>query len=136
MNQEFKFLENTMENVSIKYGFFLMMWAAAISWISQSGSITSWIPAIIGFPIFLFGWLARLNPSKKKLLMHIAVLFGLLAFLGGMDFLRGLGSDLGPFSNPYAGISKLLLLVSGGFYCFLCIKSFRFIILESVSLFL
>ena len=126
MKQEFKFLGNTMETVSIKYGIFLVIWAAVISWISQSASITSWIPAIIGFPIFLLGWLTRLNPSKKKIFMHIAVLFGLLAFLGGIDFLRNIGSEMGPFSNIYAGSSKLVLLLTGGIYCYLSFKSFRF----------
>ena len=125
-NQEFTFLGNTMENVSIKYGIFLVMWGAVITWLSQSESFTSWIPALLGLPIFLFGWLTRLKPSKKKLFMHFAVFFGLLAFLSGIDFLRGIGSELGPFSNPYAGSSKLFLLTTGGLYCFLCIKSFKF----------
>ena len=124
-NQEFKFLGNSMENISIKYGIFLVMWSALVSWISGSESLTSWIPAMIGFPIFIFGWLTRLKPSQKKLFMHCAVTFGLLAFIGGLDFLRGLFSDGGAFSNPFAGGSKLVLLVSGGLFCFLCIKSFR-----------
>ena len=51
---------------------------------------------------------------------------GSFAFLGGVDFLRGLTSELGPFSNLYAGSSKLMLLLSGGLFCYLCIKSFRF----------
>ena len=124
-NQEFKFLGNTMENISIKYGIFLVIWASVISWLSQSESFTSWIPALIGLPIFLFGWLSRINPSKKKVFMHFAVLFGLIAFLGGLDFIRGVISDQGSFSNPYAEVSKLLLLLSGGMFCFLCVKSFR-----------
>jgi phosphoglycerol transferase MdoB-like AlkP superfamily enzyme len=123
---EFKFLSNTMEDVSIKYGILLILWGVVISYFSNTESLTSWIPAFLGFPIFLFGWLARLKPNKKKLFMHFVVLFGLVAFLGGLDFLRGLGSELGPFANVYAGSSKLMLLLSGGLFCYLCIKSFSF----------
>ena len=125
-DQEYKFLGNTMENVSIKYGLFLVAWGVGISWISQSGSITSLIPAFLGFLIFVFGWLARINPEKKKFFMHIVVSFGLLTFLGGLDFVRGIGSEFGSFANPYAASSKIVLLLSGGLFCFLCIKSFRF----------
>ena len=125
-DQEYKFLGNTMENVSIKYGLFLVAWGVGISWISQSESITSLIPAFLGFLIFVFGWLARINPEKKKVFMHIVVSFGLLTFLGGLDFVRGIGSEFGSFANPYAASSKIVLLLSGGLFCFLCIKSFRF----------
>ncbi len=132
-NEEFKFLGQTMENISIKYGISLIIFGAAISWISLSESVTSWIPAVLGFPIFLFGWLSRVNPTKKKLFMHFAVLFGLFTFLGGLDFVRGIWSDLGPFYNFYAGVSKLFMLISGAIFCFLCIKSFRFARLNSTE---
>lgn len=125
-NAEFKFLGKTMDNLSIIYGFSLIIWGVIISWMSGSDSLTSWIPTFVGFPIFLFGWLARLKPHKKKLFMHISVSFGLIAFLGGLDFLRGIGSELGPFANKYAGSSKLMLLLSGGAFCYLCIRSFKF----------
>jgi hypothetical protein len=125
-DDEYKFLGKTMDSVSIYYGILLIIWGSVISWISGSESLTSWIPAFIGFPIFFCGWLARLRPDRAKLLMHVSVLFGLIAFLGGIDFLRGIASERGPFSNLYAGSSKLMLLFSGGFFCYLCIKSFRF----------
>ena len=125
-DQEFKFFGNSIETISIRYGIFLVLWAAIISWMSQSESATSWLPAILGLPIFVFGWLTRIKPRNKKLYMHIAALFGLLAFLGGFSFFIDLVSGSGPFQNPYAGSSKLILLLSGGLYCFLCIMSFRF----------
>ena len=125
-DDEFKFLGKTMDSVSIYYGILLIIWGTVISWISGSESLTSWIPALIGFPIFFCGWLARLRPDRAKLFMHVSVLFGLIAFLGGIDFLRGIASELGPFSNSYAASSKLMLLLSGGLFCYLCIKSFRF----------
>ena len=125
-NEEFKFFGRTMESVSITYGILLVTWATVISWVSGSDSLTSWIPAFLGIPIFLFGWLARFKPHKKKLFMHFSVSFGLIAFLGGLDFLRGIKAELGPFANPHAGSSKLMLLLSGGAFCFLCVRSFQF----------
>ena len=98
-NDEFKFLGKTMDNISIYYGILLIIWGVIISWISGSDSLTSWIPAFLGFPIFLCGCLARLKPTKTKIFMHFSVSFGLIAFLGGIDFLRGINSELGPFSN-------------------------------------
>ena len=126
IDQEFKFLGNTMENITIKYGIFLIVWGVGVSWLSQSESFTSWIPTMLGLPILLFGWLSHVNPKRKKLFMHFAVLFGLVAFLGGLDFLRELGSERGPFLNLYASLSKLVLLLSGAIFCYICIKSFRF----------
>ena len=65
-------------------------------------------------------------PEKTKLFMHIAVILGLIVCLGGLDFLRGFGSEGGPFSNPWAGLSKLVMAVTGAGYVYLCVKSFIF----------
>jgi len=124
MKNQFTFLGQTVTDLSIKYGWFLVVWAVAVSFISASNSFTSYIPAFIGLPIMVCGYLSRSYPGKSKIWMHIAILFGLIAFLGGLDFLRGLLSDEGAFANLAAGLSKLLLLVSGGIYLFVCIKSF------------
>ena len=64
--------------------------------------------------------------TKEKLLMHFVVIFGLVAFLGGLDFIRGLFSDTGAFNNFLADMSKLMLLITGAFFCYLCIQSFKF----------
>ena len=55
-------------------------------------------------------------PSKKKFIMHIVVLLGFVVFLGGLDLFRGMISESGPFSNPWAGLSKLMMLMTGA--CF------------------
>ena len=55
--------------------------------------------------------------------MHIAVLFGLLAFLGGFDVMRNVGNL---FDNFWADLSKFMLLLTGFAYTYLCIKSFIF----------
>ena len=119
--EEYKIFGNTVEDIAIKYGIFLVLWGGLISFLSQSGSITSWIPGIIGFPLFLLGWLSKIRPKLKKIAMHIAVLIGFFGFVGGFDVFKS------GFSSPYAGGSKLMLLVTGFLFCYLCIQSFLFV---------
>ena len=123
MEKEFTFLGKEMEKVSIYYGAFLIFWGFLVSVLSQSSSITSFIPAFFGLPILIFGFLTLKFPAKKKVFMHIAVLFGILAFLGGLDIMRNISSL---FDNLWADLSKLMLLITGFSYTYLCIKSFIF----------
>ena len=121
---EYTFMGLTMENISLIYGIFLILWGIGVSYLSDSNSITSYIPSIFGLPILLFAVLALLIPSKKKLLMHIVVTFGLIIFLGGLDFFRSLGN---PFENVWADSSKLMMMITGFIFTLLCIKSFIFV---------
>ena len=123
INQEFKTLGMTIEKFSIYYGIFLILWGLIISFISGSGSFTSYIPSFLGVPILFFSYLSIKFENKKKLLMHIVVIFGLVIFLGGIDFLRSLiGGNA--FQNMWADISKLMMLITGGYFTLQCIKSF------------
>ena len=119
---EFKALGLTMPAMTIGYGLLLIAWGAAFS--IGSKSFTSWIPAFIGLPILISGFLAGKFPAKRKLWMHIAVFFGLLAFLGGFRFFSGLSNEAGLFAKPKAASSQLMLLVTGGFYTLNCVRSF------------
>ena len=120
---EYTFAGLTMEKISLIYGLFLIFWGAGVSYLSASNSITSYIPSMFGLPILLFAILTLLFPNKKKLLMHIVVTFGLIIFLGGLDFFRSLGN---PFENFWADSSKLMMLITGFIFTLLCIKSFIF----------
>ena len=120
---EYTFMGLTMENISLIYGIFLLLWGIGVSYLSDSNSITSYIPSIFGLPILLFAVLTLLIPSKKKLLMHIVVTFGLIIFLGGLDFFRSLGN---PFENVWADSSKLMMMITGFLFTLLCVKSFIF----------
>ena len=123
--KEFTFLGKNMESVSIIYAIFLIIWGVAVSFISGSNSLTSFIPSIFGLPILLFAFLTVKFPSKKKLFMHIVVSFGLMVFIGGLDFSRGLLKDTS-FNNMWADTSKLMMLITGLVFTFLCVKSFIF----------
>ncbi len=122
-NNEFKVFGMTMESLSISYGLFLIIWGVIISFISGSNSITSYIPSILGFPILLCAYLSIKFISKKKMFMHIVVLFGLIIFLGGLDFVRSTLTGI-IFENLWADVSKLMMLTTGLFFTYQCIKSF------------
>ena len=123
--KEFTFLGRSMESVSIIYGIFLIIWGIAVSLISSSNSLTSFIPSIFGLPILLFSILSIKFQNRKKLFMHIVVTFGLIVFIGGLDFSRGLIKGTS-FTNMWADTSKLMMLITGLIFTYLCIKSFIF----------
>ena len=123
--KEYKFVGLNMQSISILYGIFLILWGLAVNFVSSSSSYTSLIPSIMGLPILIFSLLAVMFPSRIKIMMHIVVLFGLLVALGGMDVFRSLVS--GNFLNSFwADLSKLMMLLTGVFFTYLCILSFRF----------
>ena len=122
-NSEFKVVGLTMEKLSIYYGIFLILWGVIVSFISGSGSMTSYIPSILGVPILIFSYLSIKFVSKKKMFMHIVVLFGLIIFLGGLDFIRSLVTG-NAFSNFYADLSKMMMMITGLFFTYQCIRSF------------
>ena len=122
-NSEFKVAGLTMEKLSIYYGFFLILWGVIISFLSGSNSMTSYIPSILGIPILVFSYLSIKFASKKKMFMHIVVLFGLIIFLGGLDFIRSVISG-NAFGNLWADLSKIMMLLTGLFFTYQCIKSF------------
>jgi len=124
-NLEFKVFGLNIETFSVFYGSFLIFWGLFVSFISGSNSLTSFIPSFIGLPILIFSNLSIKFTSKKKIFMHIVVLFGLIAFLGGLDFFRSIISET-VFQNIWADISKLILLITGGYFVYQCIRSFIF----------
>ena len=124
-NNEFKVLNITIEKLSLYYGFFLIAWGIVVSFVSGSSSATSYIPSFLGFPLVIFSYLAIKFSSKKKLFMHIVVIFGLIIFLGGLDFIRTLVSGYA-FENLWADISKIMMLLTSLYFLIQCIRSFVF----------
>ncbi len=124
-DREFKAFGKSMEYISIYYGIFLILWGLIISFISNSSSMTSYIPTFVGVLITIFSSLSLFFPNKKKVYMHIVVLFGVITALGGLDFLRGLLNG-SAFTNFWADLTKIIMLITGSYFVFLCVESFRF----------
>jgi len=110
---------NFVANVTIGYGAFLIAWGIAVSVLSESNSITSFFPSMLGAPLLVSGVMTLRNPEKKKLWMHIAATFGLLCALGGTRFFMVMGDGL-----DYASGSMLMLLLTGSAYTAVCVRSF------------
>ncbi len=110
---------NFLPNLTTGYGAMLIVWGITVSILSESNSITSYFPSMLGAPILISGILATRNPEKRKLWMHIAVTFGLLCALGGTRFFMVMSDGLN-----YATSSMLMLLVTGSIYTYLCVQSF------------
>ena len=125
MGEQFTVAGQTMPTITTAYGGFLILWGVVISQLSDAASFTSYIPSFMGIPLLISGILATKIPEKRKLWMHIAATFGLLCALGGLDFMRGVFSEEGAFALPAAGASKLMLLVTGSIYTYICVQSFR-----------
>ena len=123
--KEFKVFGKNIENISLYYGIFLILWGIFISFLSKSSSMTSYIPSYLGLAISIFSYLSIKFSSKKKLFMHIVVLIGLITLLGGLDLARTLISGTF-FANFWADLSKLMMLISGSYFVYLCVQSFRF----------
>ena len=119
--QDFRVFSLSIEFLTTLYGLFMVIWGISISLISGSSSTTSMIPSFIGAPLAFIGFISMIKPTFRKALMHIAVVIGIIAFLGGLDFFRGM------FNNYYAGLSKLMLLITGFVYVYFCVQSFIFV---------
>ena len=119
--QDFRVFSLSIEFLTTLYGLFMVIWGISISLISGSSSLTSMIPAFIGVPLAFIGFISMIKPTFRKALMHVAVVIGIIAFLGGLDFFRGM------FNNYYAGLSKLMLLITGFVYVYFCVQSFIFV---------
>lgn len=110
---------NFVPNLTLGYGAFLIAWGIAVSILSDSNSITSYFPSMLGVPLVLAGVMVMRMPEKRKLWMHIAATFGLLCAIGGTRFFMVMGDGI-----TYASGSMLMLLVTGSAYTVVCFRSF------------
>ncbi len=58
--------------------------------------------------------------------MHLVASLGLITTMGGLDFIRLILKGI-LFENFWVDISKLMMLMSGSIFVYLCFMSFRFI---------
>tara|TARA_B100001564_G_scaffold333406_1_gene321056 strand:- start:1109 stop:1495 length:387 start_codon:yes stop_codon:yes gene_type:complete len=120
MAEEFKPMGMTMANLTIGYGAMMIIWGLAVSFISDADSFTSYIPSVMGVFMVIPGILTNIQPEKKKLWMHVAVVVGALCALGGTRFFMVMSDGIN-----YASGSMLMLFVTGSIYTYLCVQSFK-----------
>ena len=119
MSEQYTVAGQSIPTLTAGYGGFLILWGVVISLVSDSNSITSYFPSLLGIPLLLSGVLAMKIPEKRKLWMHIAATFGLLCALGGARFFMKMGDGIN-----YATGSMLMLLLTGSAYTYFCVQSF------------
>jgi hypothetical protein len=90
-----------------------------------AASVTALIPAFFGVVLGALGWLSR-DDKRRKLVMHIAVVVGLLGFAGSVSGIPKLMRMVGgaEIARPAAAISQSIMAVLTGVFVALCVKSF------------
>ena len=89
---------------------------------AKQQSVTALIPAFVGIPLMLLGWLSLLKPALRMHLMHAAVVLALLGFL--LSFGRFVSVMI---TNPRFGLGRaatLTMAILCGVYVVLCVRSF------------
>ena len=122
--KEFRVFNKNIEQISIYYGLFLIIWGITVSLVSGSKSFTSFIPSCLGVVILVLSFLSTKFLSKKKLFMHLVASFGLITMLGGFDLIRIIIKG-NFFQNFWADLSKFMMLITGVLFVYLCFLSFR-----------
>ena len=114
-----------MANVATGFGAALLLLGIGGYVLTGMESPTALIPAGFGVILLICGVIAR-DPAKRKLAMHIAVVFGLLGFLGSA---RGLASFVRMLSGesvqrPNAVVAQAIMAVLMLVFTILCVRSF------------
>jgi hypothetical protein len=114
-----------MPKTTILFGVVLIV-LGVVGYVATGGvSLTALIPSLFGVVLALLGWLG-LNERYRKHAMHVAVMVGLLGFLGtarGLIALPRLVSDAGverPAAVAAQGTMAILMIV----YVALGVRSF------------
>ena len=111
-----------MSKITVAVGAFLII----LGLIGYLGTgMVSWtalIPAFFGLPLIILGALA-FQEGWRKHAMHVAVIIGLVGFLGGaFSFMRPLLS--GGEMKPMAATMQALMALTCAAFVGLCVKSF------------
>ncbi|MDX1680423.1 MAG: hypothetical protein R3242_06815 [Akkermansiaceae bacterium] len=100
-------------------GSLIIIWSVVSYFISESKSLTAFIPVVFGLPLVICGAIA-IKETARKHAMHVAALFGLLGVLGGLGMgVRKVMSEpgLAAYSQLFLGTVCLVFLI-------VCIRSF------------
>jgi len=114
-----------MAKFSIVFGIILIILGIVSYFGISSESITALIPAFLGIPVLILGFLA-LNEKYLKHAMHAAAVLMLLGFAGTVSglikFIRMIGGEV--FERPSAIIIQAIMAVICLIFLVFAIKSF------------
>ena len=119
---DFTFLGQSIPRLTLLVGGALVVEGLGFYVGTGMTSWTSLIPGIFGIPLIAMSIMATRQPGRAHFWMHIAVVFGLLTFLGGLMGVKGLVSN----DLTASTVAQLLMIVIGGVYTFACIRSFTY----------
>jgi uncharacterized membrane protein len=109
-------------NITIVVGLILIALGLGGYFGTGTTSVTALIPAFFGLPILLLGALA-LKDSMRKHAMHLAVMIGLIGFVGGIvNAIRVLLK--GNYEHSVAFAITCAMIVVCGVFVALCVRSF------------
>ena len=114
-----------MATTTIGFGVVLIVLGLAGFLGTGSEHYTALIPAVFGLLLAILGAMAR-DEKRRKMAMHIAVMIGLLGFLGSASGLFKLGALLSgeAVEQPMAVASKSIMAVLMLAYVAMCVRSF------------
>ena len=108
-----------MPKLTMLIGVDLILLGIIVTILSDSGSFTSMIPAIVGVVLLLLGLGANAKPDLSHHLLHAAMAVALISALSS------LGSAIGRGSTGWALFSQILTAVLCAILIFFGIRSFR-----------
>jgi uncharacterized membrane protein len=112
--------------ITIAVGIGLVALGIGAYWTTNFNSWTALIPAFVGLPLLIFGWLS-LQDKWRKNAMHAAVVVGLLGFIGAaVSLALSLWPLLsnGSVKRPAAAVTQALMALICAAYVALCVRSF------------
>ena len=121
MGEEFRMLGMSVPRIAILNGVVLSAWGVIAYFVQSSDppSPTALIPAFMGMPMLLLGFLSESNPANRHHYMHVCMVLALIMALGGARLVTGFGGMSG-----LAIVSHLLLLQVGISFTIVGVKSF------------
>ncbi len=114
-----------MAKITIGLGLVLIALGLGSYFGTGRASVTALIPAFFGLPLLLLG-LVALNEHMRKTAIQIAVVIGLLGFVGTVGGLMKLGVLLtgGQLDRPAAVTVQAAMAVVCFVFVLLCVRSF------------
>src|SRR5574341_1078389 len=110
-----------LANKTLGIGIALMLLGLIGYFATGTKSVTALIPAIFGAVLALLGYLSR-DDRRRKLVMHIAVVVGLLGFVGSVSGIGRLVRMLAgeQITRPSAAVAQSIMALLTGLFVVLC----------------